>query len=252
MVDGSALGRQLGGLAELRAVGLPDVAGGRLARLPTAGGVFGASRTIGDGGLTLFTAVDSTRRDSKLNLDLAAGVLVNRLSTLERTSVRMQQLEGLRADILRQARAEVTTGIRDVQTALESEIRQITVSQTSLSQQVSLLADAQTQLSRQISLKADIATVNTLQTQTDALRRDVDLKADRATVDALTRSSAGLARFLEARTAPLLGRVGLAQYTGGFTNASTSIASITPSGASSSTTPAMRSSGRSSGMCRSR
>lgn len=167
-------------------------------RLPAAAGVFGASRTIGDGGLTLFTAVDSTRRDSKLNLDLAAGVLGNRLSTLERTSVTTQQLQQLRADILQQARAEVTSGIRDVQTALESEIQQITVSQTSLSRQVSLLADAQTQFSRQIVLKADIAAVNTLQTQTDALRRDVDLKADRTTVDALARSNAGLQRDVNA------------------------------------------------------
>jgi len=166
-------------------------------RLNAAGGVFGASRTIGEGGLTLFTAVDATRRNSKLNLDATAGLLANRLGTLERTAVTTQQVDGLRADILQQTRDELTTGIREAQTALESQIQQIAVSQTSLSQQVTLITDAQTQLSQQINLKADLGAVTAIQAETDALRREVNLKADRTAVDTLTRSTATLQRQLD-------------------------------------------------------
>jgi hypothetical protein len=174
-------------------------------KLTAAGGVLGASRTIGEGGLTMFTAVDATRRDSKLTFDATAGLLANRLSTLERTAVTTQQLEGVRTEILQQTHADLTTGIRDAQAALATQIQQIAASQTSLSQQVTLIADAQTQLSQQISLKADLSAVSTLQTQTDALRRDVDLKADRAAVDTLARSSATLQRDLNALSAATTG-----------------------------------------------
>ena len=62
-----------------------DVAGlPAAAQVAAAGGVFGASQTIGEGGLTLFTAVDTARRDSKLNVNAAAGLLDTRLSALER------------------------------------------------------------------------------------------------------------------------------------------------------------------------
>jgi len=174
-------------------------------KLTAAGGVLGASRTIGEGGLTMFTAVDATRRDSKLTFDATAGLLANRLSTLERTAVTTQQLEGVRTEILQQTHADLTTGIRDAQTAIETQIQQLAASQTSLSQQVTLIADAQTQLSQQINLKADLSTVNTLQVQTNALRRDVDLKADRAAVDAVATSTSSLQRDLDALSAATTG-----------------------------------------------
>ena len=63
------------------------------ARLDAVSGVHGASKTIGDGGLTLFTAVDANRRDSKTRFDVDLGGLTGRLSTLERSAVTTQQLD---------------------------------------------------------------------------------------------------------------------------------------------------------------
>jgi hypothetical protein len=131
-------------------------------RLSAAGGVFGASRTIGDGGLALFTAVDATRRDTKLNVDFTAGLLEARLSTLERTAITTQQIDDLRTQILAQARA-----------------------------------DTEVQIGQQLALKADVSAVNTLQARADALARDI-AEANAATtglrgdVNGLSTSISGL------------------------------------------------------------
>jgi hypothetical protein len=127
-----------------------------------AGGVQEASRTIGDGGLTLFTAVDATRRDSKLTVDLSAGLLATRLGALESTAATTQQLDALRSEILAQTHADLMAGLLDAQATLKAQIQQVADLQTSLSQQV-------TQLSQQISLKADLSTVNTLQASVKGL-----------------------------------------------------------------------------------
>jgi hypothetical protein len=131
------------------------------AQVAAASGVYGASRTIGDGGLTLFTAVDTTRRDTKLNLDLAAGLLTSRLSTLERTAVTAQQIDTLRAEI-QQARTDI-----------------------------------QAQISQQLALKADVSVVNGLQAQADALARDISQVTTTTTglqtnVNTLSASVSGL------------------------------------------------------------
>jgi hypothetical protein len=125
------------------------------AQVAAAGGVFGASQTIGKGGLTLFTAVDSARRESKLNVNAAAGLLDTRLSALERVAVTTQQIDNLRADILEQVRA-----------------------------------DTRTQISQQLALKADVSAVNALQSQTEALSRDVS--AVTATASGLRTDFTGL------------------------------------------------------------
>lgn len=66
---------------------LPD--GARLAALA---GVHNASKTIGDGGLTLFTAVDVNRRDSTTKFDLGVGAFDGRLGTLERDAAQQTEL----------------------------------------------------------------------------------------------------------------------------------------------------------------
>jgi len=148
-------------------------------RVRAAGGAEQASRTIGDGGLPLFTAVDATRRDSKLAVDLSAGVLAARLGTLESTAATTQQLDALRTEILTQTHTDLTAALLDAQATLKAQIQQVADLQTSLSQQV-------TQLSQQISVKADLSAVSTLQTQTEALATSVNGLNTRVTRDLST------------------------------------------------------------------
>ena len=131
------------------------------ARLDALAGVGNAAKTLGDGGLTLFTAVDSNRRDSVTKFDANLGALDGRLGTLERSAVTTRQIEDFRAQIQQQTRTDVTAGVRDAQTLLGSQLR-------------SQVADAETRLSQQLNLKADRASIDALTAASTTLRQDFD------------------------------------------------------------------------------
>lgn len=146
--------RELQQFLQTDVAGLPEDA-----RLDALTGVRDASRTIGEGGLTMFTAVEVNRRAITASIDFTAAVFGNRLDALERTAVTAQQFDDLRTQILEDMRAEVT-GIRDSQATLETQIRQV--------------ADSQAELSQQINLKADRNTLDALTLETARLTRDLD------------------------------------------------------------------------------
>jgi hypothetical protein len=195
------------------------------AQIAAATGVHEASRTIGEGGLTLFKAVDSTRRNTIATFDLSTGLLATRLGALETTAVTTQQFDALRTEILGQIQVDLTAGMLDLQAAFDTQIQQvantqlqlsqqvsglvasqtqlsqqvsgITASQTQLSQQVSGIAASQTQLSQQLTLKADVSTVNALAASNTTLRRDLDAVSATTTglrtdVNSLSTSVTGL------------------------------------------------------------
>jgi hypothetical protein len=105
------------------------------ARLDALVGVRDASKTIGEGGLTLFTAVDANRRDTRARFDLDAGVLGNRLGALERTAVTRQQLDDVRAEILQQTRA-----VADLSSSLNGLNTRITRDMAALNTRVDRIA----------------------------------------------------------------------------------------------------------------
>jgi hypothetical protein len=129
------------------------------ARLPALTGVRDASRTIGEGGLPMFTAVEVNRRSLAADFNLSAGLLSNRLNALEQTAVTAQQLADVRTQILEEMRPDVIT-VRDAQVTLAAQLQQVTVSQD--------------QLLQQIALKADRNEVDALKADTTGLRRDVE------------------------------------------------------------------------------
>jgi hypothetical protein len=117
------------------------------ARLDALGGVRDASATIGQGGLPMFKAIESTRRDLtgtfEFNTDLLA-----------------ESIQGVRADM------------QNLETNLQTQF-------------TAQLGAVESSLSAQIGVKADQRNVDALTATTVALRRDLDAKADRTTVDGL-------------------------------------------------------------------
>ena len=138
-------------------------------RLDALVGVRNASKTIGDGGLPLFTAVDANRRDIKSKLDINTGALADRLSTLERTTVTTQLVDDLRGQLLLKAdRVSV-----DALTATTATLRQ------------------------DINRKADRTSIDALTAETGALRQDFNTAAAnsaglRADVSNISTSFTGL------------------------------------------------------------
>ena len=116
-------------------------------RLDALAGVRDASATIGQGGLPMFKAVESTRRDLtgtfEFNADLLAGAIQG-----------------------------VQTDLKNLETNLQTQF-------------TGQLGALESNLSAQIAVKADQTRVDTLTATTVALRRDLDSKADRATIDGL-------------------------------------------------------------------
>jgi hypothetical protein len=116
-------------------------------RLDALAGVRDASATIGQGGLPMFKAVESTRRDLtgtfEFNADLLAGAIQG-----------------------------VQTDLQNLETNLQTQF-------------TGQLGALESNLSAQIAVKADQTRVDTLTATTVALRRDLDSKADRATIDGL-------------------------------------------------------------------
>ena len=167
------------------------------AQIAAATGVHEASRTIGEGGLTLFKAVDSTRRNTIATFDLSTGLLATRLGALETTAVTTQQFDALRTEILGQIQVDLTAGMLDLQAAFDTQIQQVANTQLQLSQQITQLEASQTLLSQQVSLKADVSTVNALAASNTTLRRDLDAVSATTTslrtdVNSLSTSVTGL------------------------------------------------------------
>jgi hypothetical protein len=113
-------------------------------RLAALSGVRDASRTLGEGGLPLFTAVDvNSRSFGKLGFDPAA--FDSRLGLLEQNAVTVQQLADARVQIVDTALAELAP-----------------------------VRGAQTQLAQHLELKADRQAVDTLERDAATLRRELD------------------------------------------------------------------------------
>jgi hypothetical protein len=137
-------------------------------RLTALGGVREASTTIGQGGLPLFRAVDTTRRDLTGTFTLNEDLLSSRVGLLESRAVTTEQLEIFRIQLLQQTLSEMTLAIAGAQTALQTQF-------------TGQLAE----LSTQIGLTATQASVDALTATTVGLRSDLNLKADRTQVEGL-------------------------------------------------------------------
>jgi len=68
-------------------------------RLSALSGVRNASKTIGDGGLTLFTAVETTRRGDLSALQAATAVLAEQVSAIENTSISAAEVENIQSQL---------------------------------------------------------------------------------------------------------------------------------------------------------
>jgi hypothetical protein len=116
-------------------------------RLAALGGVRDAATTIGQGGLPVFKAIDSTRRDLTGSFAFDTGLLTADLQALQ-------------------------VGLQNMESNLQTQFN-------------GQLAELESDLSSQIAVKADRAGLDALTTTTVALRRDLDLKADRTIVEGL-------------------------------------------------------------------
>ena len=116
-------------------------------RLNALGSVRDAAITIGQGGLPVFKAIDSTRRDLTGTFTFNADLLASNLQALQ-------------------------TDLQTVQANLQAQF-------------AGQLAELESDLSAQIAVKADQAGLAAVTATTVALRRDLDLKADRTLVDGL-------------------------------------------------------------------
>jgi hypothetical protein len=116
-------------------------------RLTALGGVRDAALTIGQGGLPVFKAIDSTRRDLTGNFTFDTDLLTADLQALQ-------------------------TDVQNMASNLQAQFN-------------NQLAELETNLSSQIAVKADQAGLDTLTATTVALRRDLDLKADRTAIEGL-------------------------------------------------------------------
>jgi hypothetical protein len=116
-------------------------------RLAALGGVRDAATTIGQGGLPVFKAIDSTRRDLTGSFAFDTGLLTADLQALQ-------------------------VGLQNMESNLQTQFN-------------GQLAELESDLSSRIAVKADRAGLDALTTTTVALRRDLDLKADRTIVEGL-------------------------------------------------------------------
>jgi hypothetical protein len=116
-------------------------------RLTALGGVRDAAATIGQGGLPVFKAIDSTRRDLTGNFTFDTDLLTADLQALQ-------------------------TDLQNMESNLQAQFN-------------GQLAELETNLSSQLAVKADQAGLDTLTATTVALRRDLDLKADRTVLEGL-------------------------------------------------------------------
>ncbi len=152
-------------------------------RLAVLTGVRDASKTIGEGGLPLFRAVESTRLDGR-KLDFDASAFDGRLLVLERTAVTTPQIDRLRTELLEQARADVNRSLQDMRTTFDAQVRALTATNATLSRQVETLTASTTSLRTDVTgLSSSINGLNTRITRDLAAVRErltgLDARIDR-------------------------------------------------------------------------
>ncbi len=149
-------------------------------------GLQSASKTIGDGGLVLFTAVESARKDGGLKLsDADLSAVLDRVTLLEQTGVTETRLQGLRTELLRESDARTTERISTLETNVSRRLDEKADRRAllDLSNTVGQLDSRLLQLdSRVLGIDRNVETVNGnvagLRTRVDSTLQNVGTRLD--------------------------------------------------------------------------